>query len=169
MRKVVKFIIGFLLGLSIYPLFAKGDEGSSFAKYSLGVNAPNQNSISDVKSISVGYLHRLGIFETKIEVGGWADNTGNQDAANSLFGFYSFGLEADLKYFYANFFQGVGGISHTDNVLGGYFQFCEELGIGVRDDRGIGIGAQFKHISDGGLVQPNHGRDFIGLVIQFPW
>jgi hypothetical protein len=148
-----------------FPLKSLASEGS-FLKYSVSAS----DKFATQKGLSFGYQEEILFLDVKWEAGFWADNSGRQGAKSSAFGSYSVGLEPTVGSFYVNFFQGVGLITHPDTVLGGPFQFFEDIGLGIRDlERGISIGLQYKHISSAGIFQPNLGRDTFGIQLMIPW
>jgi hypothetical protein len=56
-------------------------------------------------------------------------------------------------------------LSRPDQVLGGHFQFTLETSIGVCGRHNC-IDVAWRHVSSGGLEQPNIGRDFIALQLR---
>lgn len=157
----MKYIMLFLLSST-----ALATDGT-FVKYSVSaVGSP-----SSQKGISIGTQSDLfTILESKKEVGFWIDQTHRPGAKSSAFAQYSIGVEPTSGSFYINFFQGVGAISSKDSVLGGNFQFFEDVGVGIRDqNKGVAVGLHYKHISSAGIFKPNKGRDFLGLQIMLPF
>lgn len=164
MRNLILAMILFLA-----PSLSIAGHGS-FLKYGLGFNAPDQNSLADIKLISLGYQGELFLIDQKFEFGGWADNTGHTGSKNGGFGSWSIGLDPRLSIpFYINWFSGVALITSPDALLGSCFQFTHDFGVGFRDNRGVSLGFYYKHFSNAGIVQPNRGRDFFGTQLQIPW
>jgi hypothetical protein len=143
---------------------ARASEGT-FLKYSLSANT--ERSV-DQKGLSFGFQDEVLFFEKKWEVGFWFDNRAG--SKNSAFASYSFGIEPQHGFFYANFFQGIGLISSPDSVLGGHAQFFADLGVGIRDlKKKVSLGFQYRHISSAGIFMPNLGRDTFGIQVMIPW
>jgi len=141
----------------------------TFFKYGVGRQTPDQLNVSQVKMFSAGYQSPLlYIFEQKWEAGLWSDTVGN-GRKSSGFGGWSMGVEPKLGTFYVHSFWGLIGITSTDTMLSTNFQFMQDLGIGVRDARGVSLGAGYKHISNAGIKQPNRGRDFFFAQLQIPF
>lgn len=166
MKTFLISIATFLTAFSL-PMKALATEGS-FVKYS--VNA-HSDKIAQQKGLSFGHQDEFLFFlDKKWEVGAFFDNSNRPGAKSSAYGSYSVGLEPTAGAFYVNFFQGVGLISCPDTVLGGPFQFFEDMGFGIRDqDRGVSIGLHYKHISSAGIFNPNLGRDMMGVQLMIPW
>jgi len=140
----------------------------TFFKYGVGRKTPDQLGVSQVKTFSVGRQSSLlYILDQKWEVGMWSDTVGN-GRKSSGFGGWSMGIEPKLGSFYIHSFWGVIGITTTDTMLSTNLQFMQDLGVGLRDARGVGIGAGYKHISNAGIKQPNRGRDFFFVQLQIP-
>lgn len=159
-----KFFIGVLALLASTTAHA-----GSYLRYGLGVFGSAEYGAASVKYFGLGHEDRLlGPFIDQYEFGLFADTSGH-DRKTSGFGFYSIGVESNPGYFVLRSLFGVGGITSPDAMLGGYFQFTEDLFLGVRDDRGCMIGINLKHISSAGLSQPNKGRDFLLVQVEIPW
>lgn len=127
-------------------------------------------SPSESKGLSFGRQSELWIFEGKWEAGFYTDNTNRPGAEGSAYGFVGIGIEPTAGSFYVNFFQSVGGITNPDSVLGGHFQFQEEVGFGIKDqEKGVSFGPFYKHISSAGINRPNKGRDFVGFQVRLPF
>lgn len=162
-----------LLLALLVPSLSFADDGlptgeGSFFKYGLGLKTKDQESISEVKMFSIGRQSPLlYILDQKWEVGMWSDQHGD-GRKSSGFGGWSMGVEPKIGTFYVHSFWGVIGITTTDSMLGSNLQFMQDLGMGVRDARGVGIGVGYKHISDAGIKMPNKGRDFFFAQLQIP-
>ena len=159
-----------LLVCMLLPSISSADElgEGTFFKYGLGVKTKDQESISEVKMFSVGRQSPfLYILEQKWEAGMWSDTHGD-GRKSSGFGGWSIGIEPKLGTFYIHSFWGLIGITHTDSMLSTNFQFMQDIGVGLRDARGISIGLGYKHISNAGIQQPNKGRDFFFAQLQIP-
>lgn len=155
-------LISLLMLLSTPALAAEG----YFGKYMVSATG----EASSQKGLSFGRQSEWSIFETKTEGGFWVDNTGRQGAEGSTFLSYSVGIEPRWGALYLNVFQGVAVLSNKDTVLGGHFQFVEDVGLGIRDqEKGTAVGVFYKHISSAGIYKPNVGRDFLGVQVMIPW
>lgn len=135
-----------------------------FVKYQ--VNVAN-GSVADAKALGVGYVRNLWILKNKYEVGKIFDN--RKGAKDSFYSFMGLGIQPEVGPIYFNFFQNIGGITTKDSYLGGHFQFCEELGVGVKGRDNTTISLFYKHISNAGIQKPNMGKDFGGLQIGLPF
>lgn len=160
------YLIGFVLGLLLIASLNVKASDEVFVKYN--VNVAN-GSVADAKALGVGYVTDLNnIFKIKYEVGHIFDH--RRGAKDSYFGFVGLGIQPEFGPVFINFFQNIGGITTIDKYLGGRFQFNEELGLGVKDQRTkVAISMFYSHISNAGLVQPNMGKDFGGLKFVLPW
>lgn len=94
------------------------------------------------------------------EVGGYVDNAGYGRKGAGV-GKLQFGVKpGPYTGLYGKAFGGPCLITATDVRLGSFYQFCTDVGIGVRDrDSFVGIG--YSHISNAGLKLPNSGRDYV--------
>lgn len=161
------YLIGFVLGLLLIASLNVKASDEVFVKYN--VNVAN-GSVADAKALGIGYVTDLSVFKVKYEAGHIFDH--RKGAKDSYFGFVGLGIELfpQAGSFYVNFFQNIGGITNIDNYLGGHFQFNEELGLGIKDQRTrTAIGLFYSHISNAGIQTPNMGKDFGGLKITLPW
>lgn len=139
----------------------------TFVKYMVSATGDYQ----DQKGLAIGKQSEWYFLDTKLEGGYIFDNhrqpTGTKDTA---FGLASIGLEPTAGPLYIHFFQGAGLISTPDSLLGGRFQFFEDVGVGLRDqEKDISVGLHYKHISSAGLYKPNKGRDMIGFQLMVPF
>ena len=97
-----------------------------------------------------------------MELGGYTDNVGT-GRSSSLFATFQVGVKAGPEVgFYGKAFLGAGGITTTDSLLGGRFQFMEEVGFGIRDTKTF-VEWVYCHVSSAGISSPNQGRDFIAV------
>jgi hypothetical protein len=141
----------------------------SFGKYGLGIANTAEYGSGTVKNFSLGYNEPwYGPFIQQYEVGLFADNAGH-DRRSSGYAFYSLGVEVDLQPLVLRSLWGLGGITSPDSMLGGWFQFTQDLLVGLRDRRGNMIGLVYKHISSAGIYSPNRGRDFLTIQVEIPW
>jgi hypothetical protein len=99
-----------------------------------------------------------GIYDA-VELGGYVDNSGHGRKSAGVVklgvgvkpgpevGVYGFG------------FVGPCGISATDTYLSTGFEFCTDIGLGVRDRKTF-MSAGYSHISNAGIKLPNRGKDW---------
>lgn len=143
----------------------------TFFGYGLGVFHSAKNAPTEVKSINLGYRGELyNGFYWQFKGGYWSDTSGDANRRSSFYFSTGPSILVDLRPIEIRTGIGLAAITNPDGYLGGTFpQFNEELYLGVRDKNGIGIGAKYEHISSGGLVKPNQGRDFILLELSTKW
>lgn len=140
-----------------------------FFKYGIGVFESAAGSPTETHILSVGAQFPLTkYFIWQVEGGGWVDTRGDMGRNSSLFFSPSVGLDLNFDLFYVQALIGPALITTTDSYLGGNFQFTEDLGFGIKDKRGLGIGIFYKHFSSGGIESPNVGRDFMSLKVSVP-
>ncbi len=152
----MKFFIGLLLFLSNVALA----DNDLFLRYSLNA----KGKLSDIKSLAIGLQRDHGRLQTKYETGLIINHE-----EPMWFGQAGVGLEPRAGAFYVHFFQSIGVVSIENRNLSGYFQFVEDFGLGIKDEKtGTAIGLSFKHISNAGLSKPNKGLDMIGLQVRIP-
>lgn len=152
--------------LLLAPLEASG--GSLF-RYGLGVFKGAEYGAAETKIFSVGYEEDFfGPFIKQYEVGIFADQGGHGRSSGG-FGNISFGIETNPGYFVLRSLWGIGGITNPDSILGGWFEFNQDLLLGLRDNKGNMIGLDYKHISSAGIYSPNGGRDFLTVQLEIPW
>lgn len=162
------FAVGMAAFATVFLSFqAEAGEGSFF-KYGVGTFLPDQKSKAEVKLFAVGYQNELLFLDYKLETGLWADS-GGSNRSSAGFGAASLGLEPHLGVFYIHSFWGLAFITDTDSMLSTHYQFMQDLGLGVGDNRGIRVGVGYKHISNAGIKSPNRGRDFLYINLQIPW
>lgn len=142
----------------------------SFFKYGVGIANSATESRAEVKILTIGRTMPLGsLLAHQWEVGGWVDNSSDQTRKGSGFGSYAFGVNVNAGYLYAQSLWGVCAITTRDSYLGGNLQFNQDLSVGLRDSRGVMVGANYKHISSAGIFMPNQGRDFLLIRLAIPW
>lgn len=98
----------------------------------------------------------------------WEVGTYYSPSMRSFLGFYGGGVRVDAGDILAQVGIALGGITSTDEYLGGHLQFTENLFLGLKSHRDAALGAFFKHISSGGISSPNLGRNFVGIEIRIP-
>jgi hypothetical protein len=138
---------------------------SSHLKYGVGLNdGPFPDT--QVKIIGIGSSRPLGpIFDMQHEAGLFADNRSGLGPT----GYVSpamIGLETKGPGLYAHYFVGPSLITQTDQRLSSILEFENSFELGIRDYRGISLGANLTHFSNAGLWLPNMGRDFLGVRLN---
>lgn len=165
-----KLVLGALIVLSVLLIPQKAlcvSEGTYF-KYMVNANS-SIGDFSAMKGLGVGYQSSAWFLATRLEAGAYTDQSKRGGVRSSGFGFAGIGVQPEYGPLYVNFFQYVGLIGSPDTVLGGLFQFSEEVGIGIKDERnGTSVGLFYKHISNAGISLPNIGRDFAGVQVMIP-
>lgn len=151
---MIKFII-ILFFSSI--CFAEDD---FFIRYS--VNAGGK--LSNLRGLSIGIHQDIGLISFKHEAGVLLDKLGS----NMVYGQTGIGVEPSSKHFYVHYFQSIGAVTSEDQYLSGYFQFFSDVGIGFIGNNKVSVGVGLKHVSNGGIVKPNIGKDTINLLIRIP-
>lgn len=105
-----------------------------------------------------------GIY-TGMEAGGYADNLPGRKSA--LVGKLQLGVKPGAAVgLYGFGFVGPCGVSTTDANLSTNFEFCTDIGLGVRDQRTF-MNVGYSHISNAGLKLPNKGKDWIVFAVGF--
>lgn len=160
MKKWLVFLITYST-LFLLAANAKADE--VFFKYGIGILLP-KNYFAEVKGFAIGYQRPIwDVITHKGELGLWADPYSGR--SSSGYAAYSVGVSVRPRYFYAESFWGIAGISHPDAQLSTNFEFIQNLGAGVRDRKGRFIGVEYQHLSNAGIQLPNYGRDFILIKV----
>lgn len=140
---------------------AKADDYS----FKFGVG---QNEGEYTRAIKIFSLRAEGrvlgpIYDAR-EAGFWADTLGD-GRRNAAFGKYQLGIKPGPDVgIYGKAFLGAQLQSSIDTRLGGYFQFSEDFGIGIRDEISF-IEIGYGHVSSAGIYEPNRGRDFLTLSL----
>ena len=144
-------------------------EAGSFARYGLGIFNSADYGRAENNYFSIGYQEDMiiSIFK-QYEVGFWSDS-GGHGRANSGFGAVSLGVETLPGTVVLRGSCGVAAITNTDAMLGGWFQFTQDLLVGVQDHNHNTIALNYKHFSSAGIYQPDVGRDFLTVQVEIPW
>lgn len=142
---------------------SKADE--AFMSYGLGVFKSAEEHVAETKVASLGYRKNLfSSLDWQFQVGYYSDASNNVMRSSSLFGTTGPQFSVQLSAIVVRSGLGVVYINSPDSYLGGRFpQFTENLYLGLRDIYSASIGLNYSHISSGGLIEPNMGRDFITL------
>lgn len=138
-------------------------------KYGLGFDQPNQDGVAETKYISLGYINPISrIFNNKFDLGAWFDSL-DADKLKRSSGFVSdsLGIRVEPGYFYGETYFGASYITQVDSQLGTQFEFTEELGFGIKDNKGKWCGFEYRHFSNAGMSQINKGRDFFLFNVGF--
>jgi hypothetical protein len=128
--------------------------------------ALNQPTLVTNKLIGLGYTKPLTpLLDYQLEGGLFTDL-----ASASVTGFAgpSIGITMVEPTYYLKVFFGPTLITRTDNYLSSIYEFKTDLELGIYDGRNIGVGIGYTHMSNAGLVSPNHGRDFLYIKITLP-
>lgn len=109
--------------------------------------------------------HEFYAVHSAAEAGLWVDNLGG-GRSSAGFAKYQLGVKPgwDGDGVYGSAMWGVSVQSSTDSQLGGYAQFSQDAGIGLRDETSF-IQLTYTHFSSAGIFSPNRGRDFLTLSL----
>jgi hypothetical protein len=133
----------------------------------IGIAHSADTGLSETKMLTLGIQEDLwGAFKDRAIVGGYLDNSGN-GKRNSALAAAQIGFEVNRNGLIVGVFTGPGVISSPDALLGGYFQFVDDIHIGIQDTDDNYFGVMYRHISSAGIETPNIGRDVIGLEMRF--
>lgn len=162
MTDMVKVIL-WTLALTILFTLTSRAEDYAF-KYGMGLL--NGEKTGNIKLFSLRTESReFGPIYSGREIGLWVDNLGD-GRKGGAFGKYCFGVKpgANSDGLYAKSMWGVQLQSSIDTQLGGYAQFSQDFGLGIRD-RGSFVEGGYTHVSSAGIFTPNRGRDFLTLSL----
>lgn len=144
-----------------YAYTAKADDYSF--KYGMGLldGVPT----GSIKIFSIRHeAYEFGPVHSAREGGLWVDNLGN-GRSGAAFAKYQLGVKPGSRSgLYAKSFWGVQLQSSIDTRLGGYLQFSQDFGVGLRDETSF-VEAGYSHTSSAGIFSPNYGRDFVTLSL----
>jgi len=122
------------------------------------------------KALFIAYQQPLfsSLYE-QYQLGAWFDNVGNGRKSSAVAS-YSWGVNINAGYVFGQASLGPALISSPDTILGGVFQFDNEIAFGLRDpDTLASIGINYVHFSSAGIELPNGGRDFFLFRVAVPW
>jgi hypothetical protein len=160
----MKYII---LLLVLVPCFAFADDDQLILDGGVGVFHSADKGLSETKLLTLGVQETIwGPLKDRALVGGWIDDTGDGKSGSALIG-GQLGFEVNNNGWVGSVFSGPAIISNTDVLLGGNFEFVDDLHLGIQDQHGYYIGVMYRHISSAGLEFPNIGRDFIALELRW--
>lgn len=153
----MKYLLGFIL------LFSSISQAYELGlKYGVGFGLPNATDNTEAKLLSFEASNELGsLLRHKLSLGAWFDPHPEFSRTSAAFGAYSVGLRVEAGYLYLENYFGLALISSTDSMLSSTFEFTEEVGAGIKDNKGRFLGIEYRHFSNGGLQLPNKGRDFV--------
>ena len=160
-----------LLFLLLPTLSLADDERRDYVyfKFAPGIFNSARLQPFQTKNFTLGYQLPLGsLFVWQNEMGVMLDNGTSLGGKNSMFLKSRVGVDIQVGWFYSQALFGGALISAPDAYLGSIPNFNESLGFGIRDFKGLSIGLEYEHISNGGLAFPNIGRDSLGLKISIP-
>ncbi len=161
----MKKLIVLFLFLSSYAI---ADE--AFVGYGLGILRGADTFLGQTKYLDLGYREFMwdGLYwQTKL--GGIGEGSPDSTRSGGAFLSTGMGLEVDLHPIELRGGGAIAGITTPDSQLGGYFQFNEDMSLGLRDKKGDGIALQYNHISCASFCNPNLGRDFVILELSQKW
>lgn len=169
MGRLIDAIFYIIIGLFVGVIFCKHLHADSYMSGMVGVFNTGKHSYSESKFLNAGYRQSWFLGLTyQLEIGGWTDVAGG-GRKGSLYGAGLVGVETDGVVM-GRAMAGPALLSQTDTYLGGKFpQFTEEVFFGVSGKNRNEVGFKYKHISSGGLYQPNMGRDYFGIEMSVPW
>lgn len=164
----------FLLILLIISLFWFKDvyahSGGSYFKYGVGILDPEIEHWNNIKLFELGYQDDLvSVLDYQMSAGVWVDQVPYLGRKSSGYLSWSPGISVTGDWYYLKGFWGVAILSHKDEILGGHFQFKNDLEVGLKDKRGVKIGGCYTHVSSAGIFSPNIGRDFGTVKLQIPF
>lgn len=140
------------------------DQG--FLDAGVGVFNSGKNTLSETKTLTGGYQQDLfSALKTRLVAGAWIDNAGLGKSSSGFAG-GQLGYEVNNNGLVGGIFTGPAFITTPDILLGGRFQFVDDLHFGIQD-RNQYIGVFYRHLSSGGLELPNIGRDLLGVELRF--
>ena len=133
----------------------------------IGISNSGKKSLAETKMLTLSFQEDLwGPLKQRGTLGGWIDNAGGGKTGSALAA-AQIGWEIERNGIVASVFSGPCLLSETDILLGGHFQFMDDLHLGIRDVSGYYIGVIYRHISSAGIATPNIGRDIVGLEFRF--
>lgn len=158
MNRLISALIAALLVLA--PMKASAEYATTFRAGADLTHYKNQTSIFSLGIENFDKEDGLGY---KLELGAWTDI--DQGRYSSPFASALLGKRfGNYDTFNATALLGIAVIGYPDSVLSTPFEFTEEVILGYKC---VGIG--FKHFSNAGIKEPNHGREYVSLTIAFPF
>lgn len=159
MREKLWLVFWIVALTTLFCLTSRADDYSF--KYGMGLQ--DAKPTGDIKYFSLRHeQHEVYALHSAREAGLWVDNLGN-GRRNAAFGKYQLGVKPGNETgVYAKAFWGVQLQSSIDSRLGGYAEFSQDAGLGIRDETSF-VEAGYTHVSSAGIFSPNYGRDFLNL------
>lgn len=149
------------------PMISYAQSDQIIVNGGIGVFNSAKRSLSETKMLTLGVQEDLwGALKDRGIVGGWLDNAGDGKTSSGLMA-GQIGWEVNRDGLLVGIFAGPCLISNTDSLLGGHFQFMDDIHLGIQDRDGNYIGLMYRHISSAGIATPNIGRDIMGVEIRF--
>lgn len=147
---------------------AVADEG--FVGYGLGILRGADTFLGQTKYLNLGYREFMweGLYWQN-KLGALGEGGPDQTRRGGVYFASGLGLEVDLQPIELRGGGSLAGITSPDSQLGGYFEFNEDVSLGLRDKKGSGIALQYNHLSCASFCSPNLGRDFVILELSQKW
>jgi hypothetical protein len=160
----LKYIVLFFI---LFSITAYAQEDQYILDGGIGVSHSADGGLSETKMLTLGIQEDLwGALKDRAIIGGYLDDKAGRSSSALVSG--QVGWEVNNNGFLIGAFTGPTLISSPDNVLlGSYFEFMEDLHLGIQDKDNNYEGFFYRHISDAGLTSVNIGRDIIGLELKF--
>ena len=136
--------------------------GGELPKSSEGLGATKGIFISRQETL-YSFLYR------ECQVGYWSDGVGGGRKSSATFS-YGLGVNVNSDTTFAQASISPAIITAPDSILGGVFQFENQVSIGLRDPKTFTtFGVGYTHFSSAGIESPNSGRDFLMFRLGIPW
>lgn len=168
LRSIMRYFSGFLLGallaLCLGPCDSYADSWT--LRGGPGISADGPTGATKMFGMRTESLAFKGLYSAN-EFGAWVDN--RPGASNAAFTKAQLGVvTGQERGWFAKAFVGPALISSRDAYLGGFLQFAEDFGIGLRD-KDTSVSISYSHFSSAGLSSPNKGKDFLVFEIGILW
>lgn len=156
-----------VFSLLLFSSVAWADQDQYVLDGGVGVFHSADHGLSEMKMLTFSVQETLwGPLKQRAVVGGWIDNVPGRSGSFLASG--QLGFEVNSNGLVGSIFTGPAIISSPDNVLlGGYFEFMDDLHLGIQDRDNNYIGVMYRHISDAGLTPVNIGRDMICIELRW--
>lgn len=168
MENLVSFLLGFLIAYcTALLLMSDGQAGELVLDGGVGVFNSGKTSLSETKMLTLGVQEGVtGPLQARLVGGGWIDNAGGGKGGSALAS-GQLGFEVNNNGTVFGIFSGPTVISSPDVLLGGRFQFMDDIHLGIQDKQGNYEGVMYRHLSSAGIYPVNIGRDVIALELRF--
>jgi hypothetical protein len=158
----------FILSVLLLSNYSIAQEDQIIVDGGVGIWNSGKSTLSETKMFSLGVQEDLwGALKERGTTGFWLDNAGG-GKRGSAFASGQLGWEVSTGGIVGGIFSGPAVISTPDTLLGGRFQFMDDIHLGLQDNELNYIGIMYRHFSSAGIETPNIGRDLMGLEIRFP-